>query len=69
MREDEPSRDALHRDGLLLDPGTTAGSFLEYYPSWRSVMLAIRAAGGPYAVLGLHWDFGSRMCCVTSVFL
>ena len=32
-------------------------------------MLAIRAAGGPYAVLGLHWDFGSRMCCVTSVFL
>ena len=46
-----------------------AGSFLEYYPSWRSVMLAIRAAGGPYAVLGLHWDFGSRMCCVTSVFL
>ncbi|CAE7353108.1 unnamed protein product [Symbiodinium sp. CCMP2592] len=36
-----------------------AGSFLEYYPCWRSLMLAIRGVGGPYAVSTVRFWMGN----------
>ncbi|CAE7253237.1 unnamed protein product, partial [Symbiodinium sp. KB8] len=36
-----------------------AGSFLEYYPCWRALMLAIRCVGGPYAVTTVRFWMGN----------